>query len=124
MSGNGDRAPRTAAGAGRLAGQSVLITGAGSGLGRESALLFAAEGASVVVTNLVPARVNRVVEQVRAAGGEAVGATADVRVAQDSVERGRAGGPDVRAARRAHVLGGGTRGRLRHAGVRGHKSIT
>jgi NAD(P)-dependent dehydrogenase (short-subunit alcohol dehydrogenase family) len=32
------------------AGRSVLITGAGSGLERESALLFAAEGASVVVT--------------------------------------------------------------------------
>jgi NAD(P)-dependent dehydrogenase (short-subunit alcohol dehydrogenase family) len=40
---------RTAPYAGRLAGKSILITGAGSGLGRESALLFAAEGASVVV---------------------------------------------------------------------------
>jgi len=46
MSGNGNRTPRSAAGGGRLAGQSVLITGSGSGLGRESALLFAAEGAS------------------------------------------------------------------------------
>ena len=86
MSGNGDRAPRTATGAGRLAGQSVLITGAGSGLGRESALLFAAEGANVVVTDLVPARVGRVVGQLRAAGGQAIGATADVRVAQDTVD--------------------------------------
>ena len=84
MSGNGDRAPGTRAG--RLAGRSVLITGAGSGLGRESALLFATEGANVVVTDLVPARVDRVVEQVRAAVGAAVGATADVRVAQHSVD--------------------------------------
>jgi NAD(P)-dependent dehydrogenase (short-subunit alcohol dehydrogenase family) len=86
MSGNGDRACRVAAGAGRVAGKSVLITGAGSGLGRESALLFAAEGANVVVTDLVPARVDRVVEQVRAAGGEAVGIKADVRVPRDSVD--------------------------------------
>src|SRR5437016_3854131 len=43
-------------GDGRLAGKTVLITGAGSGLGRESALLFAAEGANVVVTDLLPAR--------------------------------------------------------------------
>ncbi len=86
MSGNGNRTPRSAAGGGRLAGQSVLITGAGSGLGRESALLFAAEGANVVVTDLVPARVDRVVGEVRAAGGQAVGAMADVRVAQDMVD--------------------------------------
>ena len=65
MSGNEDSTPRTAAGGGRLAGQTVLITGAGSGLGRESALLFGAEGANVVVTDLIPARVDRVVEQVR-----------------------------------------------------------
>jgi NAD(P)-dependent dehydrogenase (short-subunit alcohol dehydrogenase family) len=69
---------------GRLAGKAVLITGAGSGLGRESALLFAAEGASVVVTDLIPERVDRVVEEVRAAGGRAIGAKADVREASDS----------------------------------------
>ena len=86
MSGNGDYAPRTAAGGGRLADRTVLITGAGSGLGRESALLFAAESANVVVTDLIPARVDRVVEQVRAAGGEAVGVKADVRLAQDTVD--------------------------------------
>jgi NAD(P)-dependent dehydrogenase (short-subunit alcohol dehydrogenase family) len=86
MSGLDDSTPRTAAGAGRLAGKSVLITGAGSGLGRESALLFAAEGANVVVTDLVPARVDRVVEEVRLAGGQAVGAKADVRVPQDMAE--------------------------------------
>jgi NAD(P)-dependent dehydrogenase (short-subunit alcohol dehydrogenase family) len=51
---------------GRLAGKSVLITGAGSGLGRESALLFAAEGAQVVVTDLISARVDRVIGEVRA----------------------------------------------------------
>lgn len=86
MSGPDDSTPRTAASAGRLAGKSVLITGAGSGLGRESALLFAAEGASLVVTDLVPARVDRVVDEVRLAGGQAVGVKADVRVPQDMAE--------------------------------------
>ncbi|GAA2403704.1 SDR family oxidoreductase [Actinomadura vinacea] len=71
---------------GRLDGKVVLITGAGSGLGRESALLFAAEGAAVVVTDLIPDRVDRVVEEVRAAGGQAVGAKADVREAPDSAD--------------------------------------
>ncbi|OHV29858.1 MULTISPECIES: SDR family NAD(P)-dependent oxidoreductase [Pseudofrankia] len=71
---------------GRLAGRTALITGAGSGLGRESALLFAAEGANVVVTDLVPARVDRVVTEVLAAGGVAVGAKTDVREAQECVD--------------------------------------
>ncbi|MFC5747941.1 SDR family NAD(P)-dependent oxidoreductase [Actinomadura rugatobispora] len=71
---------------GRLDGKVVLINGAGSGLGRESALLFAAEGAAVVVTDLIPERVDRVVDEVTAAGGQAVGAKADVREPQDSVD--------------------------------------
>lgn len=70
----------------RLAGKVVLITGAGSGLGRESALLFASEGAKVVVTDIVPARVDRVVGEVRAADGIALGIKADVREAQDLVD--------------------------------------
>src|SRR6266851_1061943 len=84
--GNGDAASRPRPGGGRLAGKTVLITGAGSGLGRESALLFAAEGAAVVVTDLVPARVERVVAEVRVAGGVSVGVPADVRVPQDTVD--------------------------------------
>ncbi len=70
----------------RLAGKSVLITGAGSGLGRESALLFAAEGANVVVTDIVPARVDRVVDEIRAIGGPAVGMRADVRELQEMAD--------------------------------------
>lgn len=72
-------------GKGRLETKVALITGAGSGLGRESALLFAAEGAKVVVTDIVPTRVDRVVDEVRAAGGVAVGAKADVREAEEMV---------------------------------------
>src|SRR4030095_11430255 len=40
-----------ARGEGRLAERTALITGAGSGIGRETALLFASEGASVVVAD-------------------------------------------------------------------------
>ncbi|MFI5953232.1 SDR family NAD(P)-dependent oxidoreductase [Cryptosporangium sp. NPDC051539] len=63
----------------RLAGKTILITGAGSGLGRESALLFASEGAQVVVTDVVESRVDRVTTEVRGAGGSAVGIKTDVR---------------------------------------------
>lgn len=67
----------------RLQDKVVVITGAGSGLGRESALLFATEGARVVVTDLVPARAKKVADEVAAAGGQAVALTADVRVEED-----------------------------------------
>ena len=66
---------------GALDGRVAIITGAGRGLGREHALLFAAEGAKVVVNDLggdshgdgadaTPAQ--QVVEEIRAMGGEAV----------------------------------------------------
>jgi NAD(P)-dependent dehydrogenase (short-subunit alcohol dehydrogenase family) len=70
-----------------LKGRVAVITGAGRGLGREHALLFAAEGAKVVVNDLggnpdgtgadaSPA--NQVVEEIKAAGGEAVANHDDV----------------------------------------------
>ena len=66
---------------GSLDGRVAIITGAGRGIGREHALLFAREGASVVVndlggandgtgTDLSPAQ--HVVEEIRAIGGQAV----------------------------------------------------
>jgi len=67
----------------RLQDKVVVITGAGSGLGRESALLFSSEGARVVVTDLAPARAKKVADEVAAAGGQAVSLTADVRSEED-----------------------------------------
>lgn len=72
---------------GALDDRVAVITGAGRGLGREHALLFAAEGAKVVVNDLgggpdgsgsdaSPAQ--QVVEEIRAAGGQAVANSDDV----------------------------------------------
>jgi NAD(P)-dependent dehydrogenase (short-subunit alcohol dehydrogenase family) len=61
---------------GSLDGRIAIITGAGRGLGRAHALLFAAEGARVVVNDLDAA--DPVVEEIRAAGGEAVANHDDV----------------------------------------------
>ncbi|UTI63689.1 SDR family oxidoreductase [Paraconexibacter antarcticus] len=72
---------------GTLDGRIAVITGAGRGIGREHALLFAREGARVVVNDLGGANdgsgtdagpAQAVVDEIRAAGGEAVAHTDDV----------------------------------------------
>src|SRR2546421_12245565 len=67
----------------RLRDKVALITGAGSGIGRESALLFAAEGASIVVVDLNETGGRETVEQVQASGGKAVFVAADVSKSAD-----------------------------------------
>jgi NAD(P)-dependent dehydrogenase (short-subunit alcohol dehydrogenase family) len=62
----------------RLAGRVASITGAGSGMGHEAALLFASEGARLLLSDINAAAGAATAEAVRAAGGEAHFVTADV----------------------------------------------
>src|SRR3546814_18727444 len=102
---------------GRFDGRVAVITGAGRGIGRETALLMAREGAKVVVNDIGggpqgggadASFAQQVVDEIVSAGGEAV--------AETSRAASRAGGPAVgdcaintfgRAARKRR--GGGTR---------------
>ena len=68
---------------GRLADKVALITGSGGGQGRAAAVMFAQEGAKVVVTDIKVEGGNETVELVKAAGGEAVFQETDVSHAAD-----------------------------------------
>lgn len=61
----------------RLAGKVVVITGAGSGLGRCAAQLFASEGASVVATDINPERVADTTRLITSEGGRAIAVSGD-----------------------------------------------
>ena len=70
----------------RLKGKTALITGGGMGIGREAAVLFAREGARVVIGDIDDASARETVGLVEAAGGEALAVVGDVAVEAD-VER-------------------------------------
>jgi NAD(P)-dependent dehydrogenase (short-subunit alcohol dehydrogenase family) len=95
---------------GALEGRVAIITGAGRGIGREHALLFAAEGARLVVNDLGGAidgsgddrsPAEQVVDEIRAMGGEAVSNSDDV-ASWDGAQR--LVGAAVEAFGELHVL--------------------
>ena len=61
-----------------LAGRTAVVTGAGSGIGRASAMRFAEEGVNVVVADVVEESARETVELVEDAGGEATFVAVDV----------------------------------------------
>ena len=68
---------------GRLDGKVAMVTGAGSGIGRVAAELFAAEGAAVAVLDLDGEAAEETVGKIEADGGTAIALTANVAVAAD-----------------------------------------
>ncbi len=62
----------------RLKNKVTIITGAGSGIGRQTAILFAKEGAKVVVADINEERGKKIVEKIEKSGGEAIFVKIDV----------------------------------------------
>ena len=68
----------------RLEHKVALVTGGGSGIGREASLLFAREGAAVVVVDIVDDAGRHTVDQITSEGGRGSYVHADVSSAKDS----------------------------------------
>lgn len=69
---------------GKLENKVAIITGAGSGLGRAGALLYAREGAKLILCEINPTRLDETLELFKAEGLEAVGMVGDVRNVADA----------------------------------------
>jgi NAD(P)-dependent dehydrogenase (short-subunit alcohol dehydrogenase family) len=79
-------------GVGVLDGKVVLVTGAGSGIGRSAAVALAAAGAAVVANDLTASGLEETVAEITSSGGAAAAAVGDVRARSDlaaAVELGR-----------------------------------
>ncbi|MHB8383614.1 MAG: SDR family NAD(P)-dependent oxidoreductase, partial [Candidatus Binataceae bacterium] len=68
----------------RLAGKVALITGAGSGMGRAAATLFAREGAKVAVIDVNEGAAKETAAAITSAGGDAFAMRADVSNSEDA----------------------------------------
>jgi NAD(P)-dependent dehydrogenase (short-subunit alcohol dehydrogenase family) len=76
-------AQASAAGNGRLQGKSAIITGAANGIGRATAIRFAAEGARLTLNDVDQAALDDLVQAVAMAGGTAQGVAGDVSNPED-----------------------------------------
>ena len=86
---------------GRVAGKVALITGGGSGIGAATALMLAAEGASVAVVDIIGERAEATAATIAGRGGAAIAVTADV---SDEAQVQAAVEATVRAFGRLDVL--------------------
>ena len=68
---------------GRLQGKRAIVTGAGSGIGRASAKLFAAEGAAVMAVDKTPPAIEETAAEIKAAGGKVIAVAADAGAEAD-----------------------------------------
>ena len=69
-----------------IAGRVALVTGGGSGIGKALACALAAEGASVVVTDIMLDNARKVAEEINTVGGRAIALACDV-CERDSIRR-------------------------------------
>ena len=67
----------------KLEGKVAVVTGAGSGMGREIAKLFAREGAKVVLADIVQERLDEAVNDLAKSGGQAIGVLTNVAKEDD-----------------------------------------
>jgi 3-oxoacyl-[acyl-carrier protein] reductase len=68
----------------KLKDRVAIVTGAGSGIGQATAILFAAEGAKVAVVDLKPDAARATADQIEKAGGQALALAADVSRSDDN----------------------------------------
>ena len=68
----------------KLKNRVALITGAGSGIGRASAVMFSQEGAKVAVVDMNQTGAEETVSMIKEKGGDAVAVRADVTLAGDA----------------------------------------
>src|SRR4030042_4502253 len=71
---------------GRVEGKVAIITGAASGIGRAAAIIFAKEGAKLVLADMQEQALNETLAIVKKEGGDAVAKKTNVAVEQDIIE--------------------------------------